>query len=113
MIADGNECIGAAAGVAGIGWYSYEIGDWHVIALNSNCLPDRCDRESPQAEWPETDLVQHRIKCTLVVTHHPRWSSGEHGSDAKVADLWTLMHDEGVEAALSGGYTDAGSEACH
>lgn len=96
------EYFGDAAGTAGLGWYSFEVGDWHIIALNSNCAADRCDAGSPQGEWLEADLAQHRNKCTLAFWHQPRWSSGEHGSDPAVGDLWKMLYDAGVEAVLSG-----------
>ena len=39
----------AVLGLTGDGWYSYELGDWHVVVLNSNCdAVGGCDRNSRQ-----------------------------------------------------------------
>ena len=78
---------GAAAGTKG--WYSYDVGSWHFIVLNSEChyggsssSPNQvggCDAPSPQAAWLRHDLAIHHAKCTLAYWHEPRFSSGEHG----------------------------------
>ena len=59
------------------GWYSYSLGAWHVIVLNSNCSEvGGCERDSPQARWLQADLAAHPARCTLAYWHHPRFSSG-------------------------------------
>ena len=60
------------------GYYSYERGRWHIVALNSNC--DRegvggCGRLSPQGRWLRNNLDNHQSKCTLAYFHHPRYST--------------------------------------
>jgi len=51
---------GAAAGAVGAGWYSFDIGTWHIVALNSNCEEiGGCGRSSPQGQWLTQDLEQH------------------------------------------------------
>lgn len=98
------EYFGGSAGTAGLGWYSFDIGEWHIIALNSNCetRTNFCSDDSPQGDWLESDLARHRNQCTLAIMHHPRWSSGDHGSDPMLSDLWTMLDDAGVEAVLAG-----------
>ena len=67
---------GAAAGNPGLGYYSYNIGTWHIVVLNSNCaLIGGCGPGSPEEHWLSQDLFQHKTSCTLAYWHHPRWSS--------------------------------------
>ena len=96
---------GAAAGDPGEGWYSFDLGDWHLIALNSNCGEvGGCGIDSPQADWLRTDLAAHAATaCTLAYWHHPRWSSGaEHGSDPRTDALWRILSVAGAEVVLTG-----------
>jgi hypothetical protein len=102
---------GAVAGDPGQGWYSFDLGDWHLIALNSNCDEiGGCDLDSPQADWLRADLAAHAAQaagattdCTLAFWHHPRWSSGdEHGSDPRTDALWRLLATAGAEIVLTG-----------
>ncbi|MEX2647200.1 MAG: metallophosphoesterase [Gaiellaceae bacterium] len=84
-------------------WYSYELGDWHVVVLNSNCGPaGGCGPDSPQARWLRADLAEHPARCTLAYAHHPRFSSGVHGSDRTLAALWRIMSAGGVDVYLAG-----------
>jgi acid phosphatase type 7 len=84
-------------------WYSYELGAWHVVVLNSNCGPaGGCGSDSPQARWLGADLAAHRSRCTLAYAHHPRFSSGLHGSDRTLAPLWQIMARGGVDVYLAG-----------
>jgi len=95
---------GVRAGAPGEGWYSFDLGAWHVIALNSNCDDvGGCDANSPQAAWLIADLRAHRAACTLAFWHHPRWSSGiEHGSDSRTDTFWRMLLDAGADLVLSG-----------
>lgn len=94
---------GAVAGQRGQGYYSYSIGQWHLVALNSNCDYIGCKAGSEQEKWLRQDLADHQSKCTLVYFHHPRWSSGaEHGNDTAVGDLWQAMYDNNVDLVLNG-----------
>ena len=93
---------GDRAGTAGEGWYSFELGEWHVVALNSNCQMLPCGPGSPQWEWLAADLASSDAACTLAYMHHPRFSSGPHGDDPSVTPLWRLLHAEGAELVLAG-----------
>jgi hypothetical protein len=85
------------------GYYSYELGAWHVVVLNSNCAPaGGCGRGSPQQRWLEADLAAHPTRCTLAYWHHPRWSSGFHGSDVTMNDLWNTLARAGADVVLAG-----------
>src|SRR5829696_3220799 len=76
------EYFGEAAGDSEEGYYSYDVGSWHVVALNSNCEEVRCGPGSPQTRWLKEDLAANEGALhTLTYMHHPRFSSGEkHGS---------------------------------
>jgi alkaline phosphatase len=93
---------GARAGTRGRGWYSYELGSWHVVVLNSNCAFVGCDAGSAQERWLRADLARHPARCTLAYWHHPRFSSGLHGSDPSVAPLWQALQNAGADVVLSG-----------
>jgi hypothetical protein len=95
---------GAAAGEPGKGWYSYEIGAWHVVVLNTACAQiGGCEAGSPQEQWLRADLAAHPTTCTLAYWHSPRYSSGGlHRNDLTVQPLWQALYDNGAELVLSG-----------
>ena len=94
---------GSQAGERGKGWYSYDLGRWHLIALNSICgKVGGCGPDSPQGRWLKADLAAHRNSCTLAYLHHPRFSSGHHGSTTALQPLWRTLYDAGAEILLSG-----------
>jgi hypothetical protein len=96
---------GAFAGERGRGWYSFDLGAWHVIALNSSggCSPVACGVGSEQYRWLQADLAAHPNRCTLAYWHHPRWSAGRYApGSGSVAPLWNLLYDSGADLVLSG-----------
>jgi acid phosphatase type 7 len=90
------------AGPRGKGYYSFNVGGWHLVALNSNCERVPCSRGSEQERWLRADLAAHRTSCTLAYSHHPRWSSGHDGSSTFMQPLWQALVDAGAEVLLSG-----------
>jgi hypothetical protein len=85
------------------GWYSYRLGAWHVVVLNSNCARvGGCGRLSPQWRWLRDDLAANPTRCTLAYWHHPRFSSGLHGSTSSMAALWNLLARAGADVVLAG-----------
>jgi hypothetical protein len=85
------------------GYYSYELGAWHVVVLNSNCRwAGGCGAGAPQERWLRNDLAAHRVRCTVAYMHHPRWSSGLHGSDSTIAPLWRTLARGGADLVLAG-----------
>jgi len=99
------EYFGAAAGPAGKGYYSYDIGTWHVVVVNSEIIVNPRFADAARQEqmvWVEQDLQAHRTLCTIAYWHHPRFSSGWHGSDPKLVPLWQLLYDNDVDLVLSG-----------
>jgi acid phosphatase type 7 len=94
---------GSAAGGATKGYYSFDIGSWHIIALNSECAQiGGCGAASPQGTWLRADLAAHPTNCTLAFWHRPRFSSGPQGSDDSFASFWDALYDAGVEVVLNG-----------
>jgi hypothetical protein len=93
---------GAAAGQPGNGYYSYNLGAWHIVALNSNCNDIACGANSAQAQWLRADLAANPTACTLLYWHHPRWSSGLAGGSAVVAPFWKIAVEAGVEIVVNG-----------
>ncbi len=93
---------GDRAGRPGAGFYSFDLGNWHLISLNSNCeRVGGCGRGSPQERWLREDLAKHSKKCTLAYWHHPRFSSGtEHGSDSNVHAFWEALYEHGADVVL-------------
>jgi hypothetical protein len=99
------EYFGEAAGDSEEGYYSYDVGSWHVVALNSTCEEVRCGLGSPQTRWLKEDLATNEeARCTLAYMHHPRFSSGEkHGSTAGgVEKLWEALYEGDTDVILSG-----------
>jgi calcineurin-like phosphoesterase family protein len=91
---------GSAAGEPGKGYYSYDLGTWHIIVLNSN-IP--VEIGSPQEQWLRTDLAAHPAACTLAYWHRPRFSSGTvHGSSPAMQPLWQGLYDFGADVVLAG-----------
>ena len=95
---------GSAAGDPAKGYYSYDLGAWHLIVLNSNCVPvGGCGPGSPQEQWLKADLASAQALCTLAYWHHPRFSSGtEHGSDATYDAFWRDLYAAGADVVLNG-----------
>ena len=85
------------------GWYSYSVGAWHVIVLNSNCSRvGGCERWSRQWQWLDDDLAANRNRCTLAYWHHPRFSSGFHGSSVELDPFWDLLARAKADVVLQG-----------
>ena len=93
---------GTAAGDPAKGYYSYDVGEWHVVALNSNCAIVSCAAGSAQERWLRADLAAHPRRCTLAYWHHPRFSSGSHGNSTAVQPLYQALYDAGAEVVLAG-----------
>jgi calcineurin-like phosphoesterase family protein len=94
---------GPAAGERSQGWYSYDLGTWHLVVLNSNCgAVGGCGPGSPQLRWLAEDLAAHRQACTLAYWHHPRFSSGQHGDDSAYDAFWQALYQAGADLVLVG-----------
>ena len=95
---------GARAGPAGKGYYSYDVGGWHVISLDSELFFGRSNpsEATAQEEWLRKDLADHRVLCTLAYFHRPLFSSGEGSPTQQVRGLWQILYDAGADVILSG-----------
>jgi hypothetical protein len=94
---------GAAAGDPAKGYYSYDIGGWHVVMLNSECSSvGGCGAGSPQEVWLRNDLAAHPAACTIGYWHRPSYSSGINGNDTRYGTFWKDLYDAGAEIVLSG-----------
>ena len=84
-------------------YYSFNLGDWHMIALDSECsYIGGCQAGSPEERWLLADLAAHPSTCTLVYWHEPRWSSGEHGDATQMTTIWSDLVAAHVSVVLSG-----------
>ncbi len=90
------------AGSRGKGYYSYDVGNWHLVALNSNCTYVSCSAGSAQEQWLKADLAANAKSCTLVYWHHPRFSSGNHGNNTSTDALYKAAYAANADVLLSG-----------
>lgn len=90
---------GERAGPYGLGYYSYEVGAWHVVSLNSSAP---ANEGSAQWSWLRADLQSARVPCVAAIIHHPLISSGPNGDNPHVRDLWRLLERAGAELVISG-----------
>jgi hypothetical protein len=90
------------AGERGKGYYSFDVGTWHLIALNSNCDTGGCEAGSAQEQWLRLDLASHPAACTLAYWHHPRFSSGHDRNNDFMQDIWRDLYEAGADLVLVG-----------
>ena len=90
---------GDLAGPRGLGYYSYDLGSWHVIAMNTNIA---FAADSPQHVWLLSDLQANLGKCTIAYMHHPRFSSGPHDERDQLIPLWRTFIQYGVSVVVAG-----------
>ncbi len=95
---------GAAAGDPKKGYYSYDLGAWHIAVLNSECVQlGGCQAGSAQEKWLRADLAAHPAACRLAYWHKPLFSSGEkHGNDPEIRPIWHALYDAGVDVVVNG-----------
>jgi hypothetical protein len=94
---------GSRAGDPAKGYYSYDLGTWHIVVLNSNCSEvGGCDASSRQASWLRADLAAKPGFNVLAYWHHPRFSSGSHGDDTNVGSFWEILYAAGADVILNG-----------
>src|SRR5918992_342309 len=104
---------GAAAGERGRGYYSYDRGAWHIIALNSECRywatgfidgPSQCSsqKQADMIAWLKADLAANPTACTLAYFHQPRFSSGSGGNALETQPIWDALYAARADVVLSG-----------
>jgi hypothetical protein len=85
------------------GYYSYDRGAWHIVALNSNCKEvGGCDWKSAQGRWLRRDLAHHRTRCTLAYFHHPLYASGTGYDSSQVKPFWHILYNHHADVILNG-----------
>jgi acid phosphatase type 7 len=99
---------GAAAGPVGKGYYSFDLGSWHIVALNTNCGArdlGGCGKGSSQEEWLRKDLAEHPDACVLAYGHHALFSSGiskSHAVHPELKELWQDLYAAHASLVLAG-----------
>jgi hypothetical protein len=101
-------------GAPPFGYYSYDLGSWHVVVLNSTpqwaeCPPPKtspdggrtCVGDRLQRLWLLANLRRHPNRCTIAYFHHPRFSSGRHGSQYEMQQFWDILYANGVDVVVS------------
>jgi acid phosphatase type 7 len=93
---------GAAAGDPAKGYYSFNLGAWHLVVLNSNCVQvGGCNAGNPQETWLKADLAANPAKCTLAMWHHPLFTSGTTPGNFHLATLYQDLYDAGADVLVS------------
>jgi Tol biopolymer transport system component len=91
------------AGERDRGYYSFDVGSWHVIALNSECRHvGGCGAGSPQERWLRDDLASHPATCTLAYWHEPQFTSGRNGARAAMLAVWTALYEANADLIVNG-----------
>jgi acid phosphatase type 7 len=99
---------GTKAGLPGKGYYSYDLGDWHIVVLNTNCDAKDlggCGAGSPQETWLKEDLAKHPRACMLGYGHHALFSSGvfkKHAVHPELKQLWEDLYAAHADLVLAG-----------
>ncbi len=94
---------GAVAAPAGVTWYSYDLGWWHIVVLDSACAKvGGCTADSDQGRWLAKDLAASKATCTLAIWHRPLASSGDEGGDPEVAPFWQALYAAHAEVIVNG-----------
>lgn len=99
------EYFGAAAGDPKQGYYSYDLGAWHIVVPNSQCEQvGGCEADSPQGRWLRADLAAHPARCTLAYFHNPRFSSISSSTQPanRTLPLWQALYNAGAEVIMNG-----------
>jgi acid phosphatase type 7 len=90
---------GDRAGPSGRGYYSFKVGPWHVVSLNSN-VP--AGEGSPQLQWLRDDLAATNARCVAAIWHHPLFSSGQNGPQPMMRDVWRVLRELGADVVIAG-----------
>jgi hypothetical protein len=99
---------GAQAGPRGKGYYSFDLGAWHIVALNTNCyIKDLggCGAGSPEETWLKADLAEHPNSCIIAYGHHALFSSGvftKHAVHPELKQLWQDLYAAHADLILAG-----------
>jgi hypothetical protein len=92
---------GSHAGPSGRGYYSYDLGAWHIVSLNSD-VSVPAEAGSAQEQWLRADLAANPTQCTLAIWHHPVFNSGQYGDNPRMRDIWQALYEFGADVVISG-----------
>jgi acid phosphatase type 7 len=96
---------GPSAGDPTLGYYSFDLGVWHIIVLNTSdhCFSLSCDAGSPKEKWLRSDLAAHPALCTLAIWHDPlNSSSARKGGERSVRAFWDVLYEWGADVVING-----------
>lgn len=96
---------GESAGDPDKGYYGYDLGEWRALAINSEIIVN--SEFSPaerlaQEDWLRAELKNTDKQCIVAYFHHPRFSSGHHGSDSRIAPIWDILAEGKATLILAG-----------
>lgn len=97
-----HDYFGSIATPQGKNYYSWNLGNWHFVALDSNDFVNDDLREPAQLTWLKQDLANNTKGCVAAYYHHPRFSSGDHGDQAGAAPLWNALVAAKADLVLNG-----------
>lgn len=89
---------GPSAGPRGAGYYSFTVGPWHIVSMNSN-VP--AGEGSAQLQWLREDLAATTARCVAAIWHHPLFSSGQNGPQPIMRDVWRVLREAGADVVIS------------
>jgi acid phosphatase type 7 len=86
------------------GYYSFDLGAWHIVSLNSMCENvGGCEATSRMVTWLRNDLASNAShECTLAYFHHPLFSSGNHGNQTKMRPTWGVLYEANADVIVNG-----------
>ncbi|MEO8672900.1 MAG: PKD domain-containing protein [Tahibacter sp.] len=93
---------GAQTGPAGDrskGYYSWNVGDWHFIALNTMSGGTLA---TAQLTWLQADLDANTKPCTAAYWHHPLVSRGNYTGYTQVKPFWDKLYAAHADLVLVG-----------
>jgi hypothetical protein len=90
---------GANAAPSGVSYYSFPLGDWHAVALDSWLS---VNEGSAQAQWLRADLAANNTRCTVAYWHYPLFTSGPNGNQVQMRPLWRILYEFGVDVVING-----------
>jgi hypothetical protein len=94
---------GSRAGPAYKGYYSYDIGEWHAVVLNSEIVyAGSLNEKKSQEDWLKKDLRDNHRLCTVAYFHRPLYSSGAHGASPQMRSFWQILAKGGVDLVING-----------
>lgn len=99
------EYFGSRAGSPKKGYYSYDIGEWHIMVVNSEIIVNpafTAAERTAQEDWLRNEVKALQKLCSIAMWHHPRFSSGWHGTDPAMSSIWKILYDGGVDLVLNG-----------